>query len=191
MARLCSVCSHPQRAEIDLALAEHRRGYRHIAALYGMAWSSLRRHEREHLRSSLRQVQEANKMNVAEFVLNGMRDLHERTGRAMDRCERARDDRGLFYGADIAGRNLHRLFAMGVQADESERARAVEEQRLQAINPQTGYTPEEARDILRILAESGAANMPHPPERLMVVGDAAEQTTTVDEEQKGATDECA
>jgi hypothetical protein len=50
MARLCTVCKHPQRRAIDAALLLHAAGYQAIAGHFGLVKSSLQRHEAVHLR---------------------------------------------------------------------------------------------------------------------------------------------
>lgn len=196
MPRLCSVCTHPEREAIDLALTLHAESYPKIANRFGVDWQAVYRHEREHLKSSLRRVQEEQRMSIADYVLREMRDLNERTKRALDHSAALGDDRGVFYGADVAGRNHARLWAMGADAEARERARAVEvERQQQTINQETGYAPEEMREILTILAESGAANRPPPTLAAAPVQQAENSSqhtdTDNDEETEGTTNECA
>jgi len=48
MARACTICSHAQRAEIELSVANGAPN-RRIAAQYGMSETSVRRHMAEHI----------------------------------------------------------------------------------------------------------------------------------------------
>lgn len=68
MPRLCSVCVHPLRAQIDQDLLQHSQSYGGIARKYDLQDDALRRHEREHLRQSLRAVMSAKGINSAESL---------------------------------------------------------------------------------------------------------------------------
>lgn len=52
MARLCQVCNHPRRAEIELALAR-RVPYRTLEARYNVGKDPLSRHKKEHMPEQL------------------------------------------------------------------------------------------------------------------------------------------
>ena len=49
MPRQCSICSHPQKAEIDRAVLRGEGGYRVISKRFGISISALFRHRRHHL----------------------------------------------------------------------------------------------------------------------------------------------
>ena len=78
MGRLCSACHHPQRQAIDAVLLEHVDGYRRIAARFGLAWSSLRRHEQTHLRATIQQSKELAMSLSADNLLAEVGKWHER-----------------------------------------------------------------------------------------------------------------
>lgn len=49
MSRKCSVCSHPDRRDIDAILAEGGRSLRGVSRIYAVSEDSLSRHRRNHL----------------------------------------------------------------------------------------------------------------------------------------------
>jgi hypothetical protein len=66
--RLCTVCTHPQRAYIDAALLYHQQSYRKIADHYCLAETSVWRHEHAHLNLSLELSKD---IWAIEYYLNG------------------------------------------------------------------------------------------------------------------------
>lgn len=127
MGRTCTVCFHPQRAEIDLALLMHSASYRVIARRFGLVMHSLQRHEENHLRTSLQQLMEETGMDIARYVMERMLALDQRNERALVRIEQSGDDRAVLVGDDLAGRHLARLWAMG-PGNESPESRRIREQ---------------------------------------------------------------
>jgi len=57
MSNTCTICKHPQRKEIDLALIRGELSNREIARQFAVAETSLRRHRVEHLAPILQQSQ--------------------------------------------------------------------------------------------------------------------------------------
>ena len=83
--RTCSICSHPQRPEIDRALlaSEPERA---IASRYGVSRAALQRH-RAHIAAAV-QAQQA--MTV-ERLLSDLADLQQRALRLLAKAERTDD----------------------------------------------------------------------------------------------------
>ena len=69
MPRRCTVCTHPSRHEIDVAIA---RGdsYQMISNRYQISWQSIRRHANAHLPKT---VQSAVRAEIAQSVQNAIR----------------------------------------------------------------------------------------------------------------------
>lgn len=84
MGRLCSVCHHPQRDAIDLELARHEDGYRAIAARWAVAESSLKRHERAHLKTSWQRIKGMHNVLAADNLLHALADLDQTTREILD-----------------------------------------------------------------------------------------------------------
>jgi hypothetical protein len=56
MPQLCTICTHPQRKEIDLALVRGEQSNRAIASDFGLHESSMKRHRVVHLAPVLQQA---------------------------------------------------------------------------------------------------------------------------------------
>jgi hypothetical protein len=68
MSRICSVCSHPQRAEIDRA-AIAGASYRAIAHQFTVSRDALMRHKADHLLAELVKAQQAEEVSRATDLL--------------------------------------------------------------------------------------------------------------------------
>ena len=68
VGRKCSVCSHPERSEIDKALVTRSMSYRNIAERFGVSVGALSRHKSNHLP---RLVEAANASEAAQAVTSG------------------------------------------------------------------------------------------------------------------------
>jgi transposase-like protein len=80
VSRKCTICTHPQRAEIDRELAEGR-SIRDIARRYSVSRPSLHRH-RTHVQDAVQRAVEAKAVQVGVSVLDRIRELN-REARAL------------------------------------------------------------------------------------------------------------
>lgn len=104
MSMTCRTCRHPKREEIDRALAEGESS-RRIAALYGLAETSVRRHGKLHMRPAL--ARQAQKLDVHEkSILSGVLSLHARTLALLAQAEEAGDLRSAIAAVREARGNL-------------------------------------------------------------------------------------
>ena len=90
MARPCSVCTHPQRAEIDLLLATGTPSTQ-VAERYGLVDRSVRRHAANHLPLV---VQEAARADEEARNLDVLTEVKRLYGRAVTILDGADDDPG-------------------------------------------------------------------------------------------------
>ncbi len=74
VSRKCTICTHPQRAEIDRELAEGR-SIRDIARRYSVSRPSLHRH-RTHVQDAVQRAVEAKAVQVGVSVLDRIRELN-------------------------------------------------------------------------------------------------------------------
>ena len=86
MPRICTICTHPQRTEIETALVS-RRPFRHIAEQFGVSTSALVRHHDEHLPEALSKATDAAVVANADTVLGHATMLRDRALSIMDRAE--------------------------------------------------------------------------------------------------------
>lgn len=77
MPRTCTVCAHPQRDAIDLALLAGEP-YRHIAARWKLSTGALQRH-RDHLPGTLAKAHEAAEAVSAGTLLDRLKELNLET----------------------------------------------------------------------------------------------------------------
>jgi hypothetical protein len=79
VARLCTICSHPQRRAIDRALVGGHLVNRKIAAQHQLAESSVRRHSSTHLPASMVKAAEAEDVRQAIDVLGQLKAINGAT----------------------------------------------------------------------------------------------------------------
>jgi len=73
MPRVCTVCDHPERAAIDLALVGGE-AFRDIAGRSGLAKSAIGRHRADHLPATLADAAEPDKAAAGTDLLREVRD---------------------------------------------------------------------------------------------------------------------
>ena len=111
MGRPCSICTHPQRDEIDRLLVEGKEPLRIIAERYGTTPSALCRHKR-HIPSMLAKAHEAGEVARADDLLSQVRDLQARALAILEQAEQAGDLRTALGAIREARGNLELLAKM-------------------------------------------------------------------------------
>jgi len=89
MPRTCSVCSHPQKAEIDAALVVGD-AFRNIVERFGTSIGALFRHK-AHLPVGLAKAKEAGEVAQADSLLDQVRNLQASALRILSLAENAGD----------------------------------------------------------------------------------------------------
>jgi hypothetical protein len=86
MPRACTVCQHPNRAEIDdlLVRAESNR---RIAAQFAVTEQAIRRHKAAHLPATLVQAQEAKEVARGDDLLGQVRELQAKALGILEKAE--------------------------------------------------------------------------------------------------------
>ncbi len=169
MARLCTICIHPERDAIEAELLTHQYSYRNIADHYAVEYSPLYRHEHVHLHSSLRQSREVRAMLGAEALAAKMAALDEDAHTLREWGHEAHDPRTLAMGIAQGRNNVETLMRLIVlhaaerQQEAQEEVQVVPAQLQEATVEQARAVmgePERLRTVLRMLMESGAAIEP-------------------------------
>ncbi|WP_243092849.1 hypothetical protein [Thermus hydrothermalis] len=80
--RRCTICTHPQREEIDRALVEGE-SFRNIAERFGVSLGALHRH-REHVQDDVQRAVEAKAVQVGVSVLDRIRELNREARALLD-----------------------------------------------------------------------------------------------------------
>ncbi len=90
MTRVCTICTHKKRSDIDQALVA-RNPFRDIAGQYQVSKSALVRHHDDHLPAALVQAQAATEAAQADALLAQVVDLRDRALGILDTAQ-ASDD---------------------------------------------------------------------------------------------------
>jgi hypothetical protein len=101
MPRICTVCAHDEHHQINLDLV-HRKGFRRIAAQYGVTEQATRRHAKDHIPLLLVEAYESlergNAATLATELANEKLDVQ----RLKRRAEEAEDYRTALLAVDKA-----------------------------------------------------------------------------------------
>ena len=108
MPRVCSICNHSERAEIDAALIADTP-LRDISGHYGVSKSALSRHQSDHLPSNLTKAKDAHEAAHADGLLVQVKDLQTRALSILDQAEAAGDLRTALSAIREARGNLELL----------------------------------------------------------------------------------
>jgi hypothetical protein len=87
MPRACTICIHPDRPAIDMALV-NERAIRETSAIFRVSEDALSRHRSEHIPAALARVAEADKTASALDVKTELRRCFERVNLLFDACDR-------------------------------------------------------------------------------------------------------
>lgn len=87
MSRVCTICSHPQRAEIDRALIAGEPCSTIAARYITIGRMALQRHKADHISPTLARAQEVAEVARADSLLDQLRGLQERTLEILSRAE--------------------------------------------------------------------------------------------------------
>ena len=160
MAQTCTVCRHPDRPAVDMALVNHRP-YRNIAAQFGLSASALVRHHDDHLPATLAKATAAAETARADDLLEQVRALRTKSLQLMLAAEKSGDLRTALAGIREARACLELLAEMSQQLDRrpvvnltiSAEWLAVRAELLDALRPH----PEARQAVASRLAALGAA----------------------------------
>lgn len=89
MPRRCTVCSLPERGEVDKAIVGGASN-RSLASLYDVSEAAIRRHAANHLSETLAKAGEAREVARGEELLADIRSLQERTLAILEAAEKMR-----------------------------------------------------------------------------------------------------
>lgn len=108
MPRVCTICTHDRRAEIDKALVDGEP-LRNIAGRFGTSATTLHRHKAEHLPVALVKATAAAEVAQADDLLAQVRDLQRRSLDILAQAENAGDLRVALAAIGQARGNLELL----------------------------------------------------------------------------------
>jgi len=116
MPRTCTVCQHPNRAEIDRALLAGEP-LRNIAERFRLSTTALHRHKRDHLPSTLVKAREAEEVSRADDLLAQVQQLQAKALDLLRKAEAEGDYRTALAGIREARGCLELLAELTQQLD--------------------------------------------------------------------------
>ncbi len=105
MPRVCSICVHPKRKEIDKALTERSASNRRIATQYGVNESAIRGHKTNHLKDRLLKAAERDEQADIRNALDVVGQLRAINGASLTILKEARETRD----GDLALKAIDRI----------------------------------------------------------------------------------
>ncbi len=126
MTRLCTVCSHPQRPAIDLALVRHHTSYRNIARQFQVTDDALLRHQHTHLGLSWQQMKEWSQMLSTDNLLLKLSELDDECRAMLTEARTAGDLRVALQAVHESRATIETFSRLGVLSDLEKRLAAVE-----------------------------------------------------------------
>jgi hypothetical protein len=107
VGRICTICSHEDRYEIEDLLATRQASYRAIAIRYGVGKDACARHVGEgHVSSLLALAADAERAARADTLLDRIESLQRRTEAALDKAEQGDNLAHVFRGIAEMRHNL-------------------------------------------------------------------------------------
>jgi len=101
MTRICTICTHDERQDIDVALVR-RVSYRDIAGQFHVGKSALQRHAQEHIPALLVEAYKAQELADAESLATELATEKRDVQRLKKRAEEAEDYRTALLAVDKA-----------------------------------------------------------------------------------------
>ncbi len=98
MPRPCSICKHPQRADIDQAIAKRQTSNTEIASLFGVTEAAIRRHASNHIPPALAKASQAAEVAQADTLLREVKALRSKAYSLLLQAEQAGDLRTALQG---------------------------------------------------------------------------------------------
>ncbi len=118
MPMACSICVHPDRAEIDAAIVR-RESLRAMARQWGVSKDALRRHhDGGHVAKELAKAQEAREVAQADDLLHDVRVLRGKAVALLIKAEHAGDLRTALAGVREARACVELLAKLAGELDE-------------------------------------------------------------------------
>jgi|SRR5215218_6268201 len=99
MPRVCTICSHEKRYEIDSILVDRSKPYRDMAGQFGVSKTAIGRHVSEgHISELIALAADAERSAKADTLLDRVEALHGRIEAFLDRMEET-ENYGAILGA--------------------------------------------------------------------------------------------
>ena len=127
MSDQCSVCRHPEREDVDMALLAGQMPLRQLAARWGLSKSALWRHKRDHLPLHLAKAAEGDEVASAERLLSHLEELRTKALAITARAEKAGELNTALAGIREARQVIQALSQIVTVRDLEEQLADIEE----------------------------------------------------------------
>ncbi len=154
MARACSICSHPLRADVDAALSEPGALIVRVASDFAVSPDALKRHRQNHILPERREALRTDPEMGAVDPLKEMRTLYHRMSEHLERAEEEPDNwQAILAFHREARRDLELVAKLMGELDERPQVNILIAPQVQQviINALTPY-PEARRAVVDALA---------------------------------------
>ena len=166
----CTVCNHPQRHDIDLALLATGNTLESLSRQYGPSKSSLFRHRKDlvaKLRQS-RQDLENSQQQVSLLKLNGFLDHVQR---GVEAAAAAGDIDRTFKGSYIGSRIIHQINQMDVPLELDTVYRLIASPGFVSQDSILPSSPQIITDLHQALVDHAFLPCPDPPPEIVAADD--------------------
>lgn len=153
MARTCTVCSHPERTDIELGLVSGQ-SQRALSASFRVSHDAIRRHADAHLSGGLRKAAEGLEAARADNLVAEMAAVAQEAREAFRRAKEAGEDRMALAALREVRESIKALAAIAPEPDEAERVALIGA--LARVLPRH---PDCARELAAALDELGAGDL--------------------------------
>jgi hypothetical protein len=120
MPRVCTVCTHEKRYEIDTILVDRSKSYRDIALRYGLGKDAVSRHVSSgHIAELIALAADAERSAQADTLLDRIEALQERTEAALEKAEEQENPFATFRGIAEMRRNLELIGEITKELDRT------------------------------------------------------------------------
>lgn len=127
MARACSVCTHPNRAAIDEALAANRGSFRGVSRQHGLSPDAVERHAKAHLPKAIVLATAAAEVAQADNLLGLLREAVGDAQRLRGRAEREGDLRCAVAAVKTLTETVEKLADVAERLAKSEASKPEEQ----------------------------------------------------------------
>jgi len=120
MSRVCTVCSHEDRFEIDTVLVDRSASYRDIAERFALSKTAVSRHvSGGHISELIALAADAERSAQADTLLDRIEDLQERTLAILEASEETREHTTALSAIREARRNLELIGEVTKELDRT------------------------------------------------------------------------
>jgi hypothetical protein len=91
MPRTCSICNHPEKEAINMALIDNQ-AFRYVSKRFGVSAAALHRHKSEHLPAAMVKAREAAESTQADSLLDRLVDLNRTTMAILSEARQGNDN---------------------------------------------------------------------------------------------------